>query len=146
MAHRRTAVDISRILVAADDPEVGKLFARELRNTRYSVKEAKSGAEALRLLRSLRIQVLVLDLDMPDSDGFEVLKVVKTEYPSVRILAISGYGNGALLDAAQCLGATLSLRRTSTPRLLVESVRKLLGDSRPRVKRAKVLTSTRSRH
>jgi CheY-like chemotaxis protein len=130
MAKRKTVLNVSRILVAADDPEVGNLFARKLQSTRYSVSEAKSGAETLRLLRSMRFQVLVLDLDMPDTDGFEVLKVVKTKHPSVRVLAISGYRNGALLEAARCLGAAFGLCRTSAPGLLVETVRKLLGESR----------------
>jgi DNA-binding NtrC family response regulator len=130
MAKRKTVLNVSRILVAADDPGVGNLFARKLRSTRYSVSEAKSGAETLRLLRSMRFQVLVLDLDMPDTDGFQVLKVVKTQHPSVRVLAISGYRNGVLLKAARCLGATFSLRRTSAPGLLVETVRKLLGEYR----------------
>lgn len=130
MANPRAVVSVSRILVAADDAEVGNLLARKLGNTKYSVSEAKSGAETLKLLRSVHFQVLVLDLDMLDSDGFEVLKAVKTEHPSVRVLAISGYRNGVLLEAARCLGATFSLHRNKAPRLLAENVRKLLGESR----------------
>jgi DNA-binding NtrC family response regulator len=126
----RTVESVSRILVAADDSEVGTLLTRALGATRYSVNEAKSGAETLRLLRRLHFQVLVLDLDMPDGDSFGVLKVVKTEHPSVRVLAISDYRNGVLLEAAECLGATFTLPRTSAPRLLVETVRKLLGEPR----------------
>ena len=125
----RTVETVSRILVAADDSEVGNLLARELGNTRYSVNEAKSGAETLRLLRREHFQVLVLDLDMLHADSFRVLKVVKNEHPSVRVLAISGYRNGVLLEAAECLGATFTLPRTSAPRLMVETVRKLLGES-----------------
>jgi len=130
MAVRESTVRISRILVADDDPLVRKLFAKKLRSAGYSVSEAKSGPEALSLLRRMHFRLLVLDLDMPDdgTDGFEILKFVRTELPHLQVLVISGYLRGALLEAAECLGARLSLYKDSAPRLLLESTRRLLGE------------------
>jgi DNA-binding NarL/FixJ family response regulator len=78
----------------------------------------------------MHFRLLVLDLDMPDdgTDGFEILKMVRTELPHLQVLVISGYLRGALLEAAECLGARLSLYKDSAPRLLLESTRKLLGE------------------
>jgi CheY-like chemotaxis protein len=118
-----------RILIADDEPQIRKLFARKLRNAGYSVSEAKTGAEALILLRGIRFRLLLLDLDMPDTDGFEVLKTVRSEFPHVPVLVISGYMQGALLKAAECFGAVWTLEKAAAPQLLVPTVRKLLGDS-----------------
>jgi DNA-binding NtrC family response regulator len=128
MANSRQPLDVRPILVADDDPEVRALFVTKLQRAGYGVREAKSGAEALRLLRSMHFRVLVLSLDMRNSDGFQILKVVKTEHPGVHVLVVSGYRDGVLLEAAQCLGATLSLGRIGAPRLLVKTVRTLMGD------------------
>jgi len=75
---------------------VGNLLAGKLRSTRYSVGQAKSGAETPRLLRSMRFQLLVLDLDTADTNGFQVLrvlKVVKTETFSLRRTSTPGCGD-----------------------------------------------------
>jgi DNA-binding NarL/FixJ family response regulator len=66
---------------------------------------------------------------MPDVDGFDVLKIVRSEFSHLQVLVISGYLHGALLEAAECLGARLTLDKASAPRLLVETTRKLLGDA-----------------
>ena len=53
------------------------------------VGEAADGAEALRLTRERRPNVLVLDLNMPGLDGFEVLRRVRIEAPGVRVLVLT---------------------------------------------------------
>ena len=125
----KTPDSVPRILVADDDPQVCGLFARQLRSAGYRVSEAHSGAQALSLLRNAPFQLLVLDLKMPDMDGFDVLKIVRSEFSHLQVLVISGYLHGALLEAAECLGARLTLDKASAPGLLVETTRKLLGDA-----------------
>ena len=120
------SLEITPILVVDDDAEIRGTFVEKLENAGYSVRNAKSGAEALRFLRKSHYGVLVLSLDMRNSDSFRILKAVKTEHPGVHVLAVSG-SNGILLQAAECLGAALSLRRGSAPRMLVKTVRKLVG-------------------
>lgn len=53
------------------------------------VGEAASGTEAVRLTRELQPHVLVLDLNMPGLDGFEVLRRVRAECPGVRVLVLT---------------------------------------------------------
>jgi CheY-like chemotaxis protein len=128
MATRKPSARVSRILVADDDPRTRKLFVKKLRSAGYAVSEARSGTEALSLLRGMHYRLLVLDLDMPDSDGFEVLKTVRSDFPHLLVLVVSGYMHGVLLKAAECFGARLTLERTTATRLLVPMARKLLGD------------------
>ena len=77
----------------------------------------------------MHFRLLILDLDMEGVDSFEMLKRVKAKHPGLHVVAISGYMDGVLLGAAECLGATLSLGRHNAPRLLLGTVRKLLGES-----------------
>jgi DNA-binding NtrC family response regulator len=129
MASRESPHADNRILVADDEQQVRKIFARMLRNAGYTVNEAKSCMETLSLLRTMRFRLIVLDLDMPDTDGFGVLKTIRAEFPHVQALVVSGYMHGALLQAAECFGATRTLEKPAAHQFLVETVRKMLGDT-----------------
>ena len=72
------------------------------------------------------VDLLVLDLSMPEPDGFEVLKTLRAKRPGWRSLVISGFLGGALLEASELLGATASLSKTQAPKLLLKTVNDLL--------------------
>jgi len=129
MEHRRPAPGSVRILVVDDDPQVRELFGVLLERAGYGVSQAKSGREALKSLRHNRFDILVLDLEMPDLDGFDVLKVTRSEFKRLKVLVVSGYLDGVLLKAAECLGAAASLNKTEAPGSLVKIVRRLSGES-----------------
>jgi DNA-binding NarL/FixJ family response regulator len=63
---------------------------------------------------------------MPQPDGFEILKALRSTRPGVKILVISGFVNGALLKASELVGATASLSKMDAPNQLVEAVDRLL--------------------
>jgi CheY-like chemotaxis protein len=116
-----------RILVVDDDPQTLKLLARILTNGGYEVQTADSGKTGLELLDTAEpFDLIVLDLCMPAPDGFDVLKEVRALQPGLRTLLISGYMGGALLTAAELLGATATLNKTDAPRLLLRLVNQLL--------------------
>ena len=109
------------ILVVDDDPHVLKLFVRVLRASGYIVHEGRSGADAIRLLQEEQIDLMVLDLSMPEPDGFEVLTAIHAIRPELKILAVSGLiPADALLKAAHLMGATATLNKA-------EAATKLLG-------------------
>lgn len=114
------------ILVADDDPQVLKLFTRLLTKRGYSVTPVDSGTDALETLKKEPVDLLVLDLSMPQPDGFDLLKSLRRDRPGLRILVISGYMQGALLKASEILGATASLSKTEAPESLVKAVDALL--------------------
>ena len=128
MSRSRPKSNGSKILVADDDPQIRKLFARKLTSVGYAVSEASTSRRALDTLRSTRFQVLVLDLDMPDTDGFAVLKAVRSEMPHLKVLAVSGFMQGQLLRAAEWFGAVATMDKVSAPDRLVDTVHRLLGD------------------
>lgn len=93
----------------------------------YAVNEAGSCRKALDLLRSARFDVLVLDLDMPSADSFDVLKEVRSEMPHLRVLAVSV--RRELLDAAEWFGVVSAIDKANAPDRLVATVKRLAGDS-----------------
>ena len=116
----------SHIVVADDEPQVLKLFARLLQHAGYSVTTVDSGSAAIRILERDSVDLLILDLSMPNPDGFDLLKLLRASRPGLRILVISGYMEGALLRASEFLGATASLSKTEAPARLVGVVNSLL--------------------
>ena len=94
----------------------------------YAVETARTGTETLSAVRLSRYDLLILDLNIPQQDGFDVLKTVRVEMPYLRVLVISGYLQGALLEAAQWFGAVATLEKTLAPTQLVPMVQRILGD------------------
>jgi signal transduction histidine kinase len=80
---------VETVLLVDDEPEVLQLFARILSTAdhRYRVLRARDGQRALELLRERRPDVMVLDLIMPDLDGFQVLEA-KGRDPSIRSIPV----------------------------------------------------------
>src|SRR4051812_2787301 len=118
----------TRIVVADDDEQVRKLFGKSLRSRGYNVIEAADGREAMRTLRQNVCDLLVLDLAMPDMDGFEVLRALHEEMPDLKVIATSGYMKGAFLEAAHFLGAMETLSKPLSPVQLIDSVGRLLAE------------------
>ena len=115
------------ILLVDDDPQVVKYLAEALKGEGYLVTATTSGDDALVFLRERRPDLLVLDLNMPALDGFDLLKWKRSEFPYLRILVISGYLKGALLKAATLVGATAALPKPIRSETLVSKVREMLA-------------------
>ena len=70
-------MDARRILVVDDEPSITELVAMALHLQGASVEVAHSGAEALRQVRTFRPHLVVLDVMLPDQDGFAVLEILR---------------------------------------------------------------------
>lgn len=80
-----------RILVAEDDREISRLIAMALEREEFTVTCVYSGADALRVFSQERCQMVILDLMMPEIDGFEVLRRIRDESKTpVLILSAKG--------------------------------------------------------
>ena len=68
-----------RILIVDDDPGIRQLLGSVLRQRSLVVDEAAGGNEAIEFMRENRYAVILLDLLMPDTDGFGVLEAIRTQ-------------------------------------------------------------------
>lgn len=93
-----------RLLIVDDNESILSTFYEFFSSMDYSVKTAVDGLEALKLLKQdkLGFQVLITDLVMPNISGVGLISIVKQQYPDVKIIAMTGWGDhpGALASEA----------------------------------------------
>jgi len=77
----------------------------------FNVFPARSAAEGNHLLQNLPIDILILDICLPDANGLELCKEYKSSYPKLDVIVISGYGDMDSVIQAMRLGALDFLRK-----------------------------------
>jgi two-component system OmpR family response regulator len=87
--------DLARILVVDDEPSIVDVIAMALRHQGFGVEVAESGQEALERVRSWRPHAMVLDVMLPDMEGFEVARRLSAQHAPVPILFLSARDNTA---------------------------------------------------
>ncbi len=80
----------ARILVVEDLPPIRLSIADYLEAQGFAVTEAENGKVALRALDRCDFDLIITDVLMPEMDGIELIKTVRTSLPDVKILAMSG--------------------------------------------------------
>jgi len=79
----------ARLLVVDDEPNIVELLSASLRYAGFDVQTAQTGAEALRVARSFRPDLLVLDVMMPDMDGFDVVRRLSGEGTRIPVVFLT---------------------------------------------------------
>ena len=90
------------VLFVDDEEKVLKAIERCLLDESYNKYYAKSGQEALDILRRDEVHVIVVDMVMPGMNGLELLKIVKKQYPNIIIMVLSGYAQPVNTMMAMC--------------------------------------------
>lgn len=78
------------VLIVDDEVNVLNSLERTLRNEEYAVLTASSATEALDILQTKTVDLIISDLGMPEMNGFELLKTVKGRYPAVARIILTG--------------------------------------------------------
>lgn len=113
-----------KILVVDDHMSVRKEIRKILnRNPQFEVVgEAGGGIEALDLTKRLNPDLLLLDVELPDINGFEVARRLKKEGSSVRVLAVSGYDEKRTILGMFASGAVGYLTKEEAPEQLLTAI------------------------
>jgi len=116
------------ILVIDDEPDAVDLIEFNLKNAGFQVKSAGDGVEALSKARSILPGLIVLDVMLPELDGFEVCKLLRRDPNTASIPIIMLTAKAAEIDRVLGLelGADDYLTKPFSPRELVLRVKKLL--------------------
>lgn len=119
---------VETILLAEDEPLVRQVMVRTLRQLGYTVLEAGTGEEALRIARSraASIHLLITDLIMPQMGGRELAATLLRENPSLRVLYISGYTDDTVMRSGIMDEAVNFLQKPFTSASLARKVRAVL--------------------
>lgn len=82
-----------RVLIVEDDPKIARFVARGLEQELYQVDIAEDGTIALARLRDNDYDLVVLDLMLPGSDGFEVLRFLRSKSDKTTVIILSARGD-----------------------------------------------------
>jgi len=112
-----------QVLVVDDDVKILRFIGSSLRLAGYDVVTTTSGEEALQLVESKKPQIMILDILMPQIDGFEVLKRLRA-VSKLPVIAISAHASN--VGIALNLGANIFLAKPFRPDELLKKIEALL--------------------
>src|SRR5947209_4574607 len=119
-----------RILIVDDSPTIRKMVRASLRPLEaFDFIDAANGLEAIEQVALGPVALMVLDLNMPDMHGVDVLKFIR-RYPSSRevpVVVLTTRGDESSRDAAIAAGATQYMTKPFVPQSLLDAARDLLG-------------------
>ena len=96
---------MNKILIVDDELNMRLVLSAMLKKEGYEVASASDGREALQILKSSKIAVVVTDLKMPDIDGMELLTRISEKYPEIPVIMITAHGTVATAVEALKKGA-----------------------------------------
>ncbi len=118
------------VLVVDDDPSIRALIRLYLEGAGYAVAEAADGRLAMATLAAQPVDLVILDIFMPEMDGLEVLQVLHEQCRDCKVMAISG-GSAKigmdLLSHATIFGADAVLEKPFSEAQLLEKAAELIG-------------------
>ena len=116
------------VLVVDDERNIQLTLSRALSMAGYAVETAEGGREALEKIAALPVDVVVMDVRMPDLDGLAVLEKARETRPDLPVLIMSGHGSIETVRSAFKLGAFDYLEKPITERdKLLVAVRNALA-------------------
>jgi len=124
------------ILVVDDSPTIRRMVRAALGSLAdVAFAEAGSGLQAIETLAVQPVQAVVLDLNMPDMHGLDVLKFLRSHAPyrDLPVMILTTRGDESSRDAALKAGASAYMTKPFSPTALLSSVRDLLGAASPSV-------------
>lgn len=115
-----------RILFVEDDAEMAATYVDNFSSADYETCAAHNGAEALKILRnSDPFDVIVADNYMPEMTGMDLLKEVQKEYPELRVILVTAYGNWTDYVEAYKLGVVKFFDKPLKPGELKNAIQDL---------------------
>lgn len=113
-----------RILLVDDEEIVHLTLSDFLRDSGHRVDDVNSAAQALARLREAEYDLAILDVQMPDMDGFSLLAQIRASWPEIAVVLMTGHGTLELEQKALALGATVFLLKPVKLLELEAAVRK----------------------
>ncbi len=125
------------VVLVVDDESLIRWSLRERLSGSYEVLEAETGLEALAVFGSNPVDLVLLDLCLPELDGLGVLERIRATHPACPVIVMTAYGSPESAEKAAALGATAFLTKPfdldRMIGLVKEKLRPSAGDPAPPV-------------
>ena len=124
-----TQPDAPLILVVDDYQDAREMYAEYLQYSGFRVAEAKNGNEAVAQARSLRPDLILMDLSLPGMDGWEATRVLKADDATkhIPIVALTGHALAGASEGARKAGCDSFVTKPCLPDDLVVEVKRMLN-------------------
>ena len=118
-----------RVLVVDDEPNIVMSLEFLMRRAGFEVQVARNGREALDALEGAAPDLLLLDVMMPEFDGYEVCERIRArpEWNGTKIVMLTARGRDAERERGLKLGADAYVTKPFSTRELVDQVKRMLG-------------------
>jgi DNA-binding NarL/FixJ family response regulator len=125
---------VSIRLLIADDHALVRSGLRSMLQREPDIEivgEARSGREAVELCRSLRPNLVLMDVRMPEMDGLEATRAIKRELPELGVLMVTMHENRDYMLEATKAGASGYVLKDASREELISAVRRAVADENP---------------
>jgi len=113
---------MKNILIIDDEEIIRMSCERALQVSGFGTAVASSGMEGLKILEKGKYDIVLLDLKMPDMDGMEVLNKIKSSWPDVNVIMISGYSTVDTAVQALRFGAVNFIQKPFSPDTIISAI------------------------
>ena len=120
---------MARILTIDDDVQTLNMLRQMLECEGYDVVAAPGGKKGIRIYREQPIDLIIMDIIMPDMEGIETIRELKQDFADIKIIAISGgglIGSEGYLHLARIFGAQRTYAKPFERKEFLKGVREIL--------------------
>lgn len=116
-----------KILVAEDESSIATALKLKLEHEGYTVEVVRNGNEALKKINEMSFSLVLLDIMMPEKDGFDVLKELQNSGKKMKVAITSNLGQPEDKERAKSLGAVDFLVKSDTSLIeIIDRVNQLI--------------------
>jgi DNA-binding NarL/FixJ family response regulator len=114
-------------LAIADDEELFRQGMTFILNKEVNfdiILQAENGHDLIEKIENVEIQpdIILMDLNMPQLNGVETTKLIKKQYPDIKIIALTSYYSKPFISNMIAIGAVAYLAKNTTPKIVVETI------------------------
>ena len=119
----------SSVLIADDDDAIRSLLRGWLESAGHLALEAGDGKDAVKQLATTLVDVVLIDLVMPEQEEIETIRTIRREHPDVKVIAMSGAFDGRYLKAAHRLGSHATLKKPFELACVLQLIEQVLREA-----------------
>ena len=121
---------MKRVLVIEDNVDNMELITFILKNSGYQTLRAETGKNGLELALSERPDFILLDIQLPDMDGFEVLRRIRASESdgNIPVIAITSYAMTGDQEKMLAAGCTGYIEKPIEPDKVISQIRRIIGE------------------
>lgn len=119
-----------KILIVDDEPHMRRVTELSLKKGGYDILSARNGREAVEVATRELPALIVMDVVMPEMDGFEALRQLKAApaTAAIPVIMLTSRGQSVARDEAATSGAALYVTKPFSPSALAAEARRLIGE------------------